>query len=153
MNIGAASRKSGLSTKTIRYYEQIGLVSPSRRENDYRDYGDKELHELRFVASARALGFSIDQCRHLLALYRDRDRASADVRAAATAHIDEIRVKIAELEAMERALTGLVDACTGDDRPDCPIIEGLAHREPTEVTNRSDDTDQIRSRQTAQGLK
>ena len=126
MNIGQASAQSGLPTKTIRYYEQIGLVTPLRRDNDYRDYGDKEMHELRFVASARALGFTIEQCRHLLALYRDRNRASADVRAAAQTHIAEIRAKIRELRAMERTLATLVEHCRGDDRPDCPIIESLA---------------------------
>ena len=126
MNIGEAARRSGLPAKTIRYYEEIGLIAPMRRDNDYRDYGDKELHELRFVASARALGFSIDQVRRLLALYRDKDRASADVRAAAKAHIAEIRAKIAELKAMERTLGGLVEACRGDQRPDCPIIERLS---------------------------
>ena len=126
MNIGQASARSGLPAKTIRYYEQIGLVTPPRRDNDYRDYGDKEMHELKFVASARALGFTIEQCRHLLALYRDRNRASADVRTAAKAHIAEIRAKIRELRAMERTLSTLVEHCRGDDRPDCPIIEGLA---------------------------
>jgi Cu(I)-responsive transcriptional regulator len=126
MNIGHAAKRSGLPAKTIRYYEQIGLIAPARRDNAYRDYGDKELHELGFVASARRLGFTIDQVRHLLALYRDQDRASADVRAAAQAHIAEIRAKIAELKAMERTLAGLVDACHGDDRPDCPILENLA---------------------------
>ena len=132
MNIGEASRQSCLPAKTIRYYEEIGLIRPLRRDNDYRDYGDKELHELSFVASARALGFSIDQCRHLLSLYRDRGRASADVRSAATTHIREIRAKIAELKAMERTLANLVEACSGDDRPDCPIIEGLAHPDQAE---------------------
>lgn len=126
MNIGQAARRSGLPAKTIRYYEEIGLIVPGRRDNDYRDYGEIELHELRFVASARALGFSLDQVRALLALYRDKDRASADVRAAARAHIAEIRAKIAELRAMERTLTNLVEACHGDERPDCPILEGLA---------------------------
>ena len=126
MNIGGASARSGLPAKTIRYYEQIGLVVPVRRDNDYRDYGDRDVHELRFVARARALGFGIEDCRHLLALYRDRDRASGEVRAAAARHIDEIRAKIAELRAMERTLARLVEACHGGERPDCPILEGLA---------------------------
>ena len=126
MNIGEAARRSGLPAKTIRYYEEIGLVVPGRRGNAYRDYGDRELHELRFVASARGLGFAIDEVRRLLALYRDKGRASADVRAAAQAHIVAIRAKIAELKAMERTLAGLVAACRGDARPDCPILEGLA---------------------------
>ena len=131
MKIGEAANRSGLPAKTIRYYEEIGLIAAGRRGNDYRDYGDRELHELRFVARARALGFSIDQCRHLLALYRDRDRASGDVRDAAQHHIKEIRAKIAELRAMERTLTQLVRACHGGDRPDCPIIEGLAGESPS----------------------
>ena len=131
MNIGQAALRSGLPAKTIRYYEQIGLVTPGRRGNAYRDYGDKEVHELRFVARARALGFNIEECRHLLALYRDRERASADVRAAAQHHIAEIRAKIAELRMMERTLAALVDACAGGARPDCPILEGLAGPEPT----------------------
>ena len=126
MNIGQAAERSGLPAKTVRYYEQIDLVIPGRRDNEYRDYDDRDVHELRFVARARALGFSIEQCRRLLALYRDKDRASAEVREAAKDHIAEIRSRIAELKAMERALTALVLACRGDTRPDCPILEGLA---------------------------
>lgn len=126
MNIGQASARSGLPAKTIRYYEQIGLVEAGRRDNAYRDYDEREVHELRFVARARGLGFSIDECRHLLALYRDRDRASADVRAAAEKHIREIQRKIDELKAMERTLIGLVRACRGNERPDCPILDSLA---------------------------
>lgn len=126
MNIGQAAKRSGLPAKTIRYYEEIGLVAPARRDNDYRDYGEKELHELKFIASARRLGFTVDQVRHLLALYRDKHRASADVRAAAQEHIREIRARIAELRRMERTLAGLVDACRGDGRPECPILDGLA---------------------------
>ena len=126
MKIGEAAARTGLPPRTIRYYEQIGLVSPGRRGNDYRDYGDRQVHELRFVARARALGFSIEQCRHLLALYCDKGRASADVRAAAQAHISEVRAKIAELRSMERTLAALVDACHGDALPDCPILDQLS---------------------------
>ena len=126
MNIGQAAERSGLPAKTIRYYEQIGLVTPGRRDNEYRDYDDRDVHELRFVARARALGFSVEQCRRLLELYRDKDRASAEVRDAARDHIAEIRSRIAELKAMERTLSALVLACHGDTRPDCPILEGLA---------------------------
>ena len=126
MNIGEAARQSGLPAKTIRYYEQIGLVRPGRRDNAYRDYGEAELHELRFIGRARALGFSIDECHRLLDLYRDKNRASADVRAAAEAHIDDIRKRIAELEAMERTLAALIKTCSGDERPDCPILDTLA---------------------------
>ena len=127
MKIGEAAARTGLPPETIRYYEQIGLVSPGRRGNEYRDYGDREVHALRFIARARALGFSIEQCRHLLALYRDQGRASADVRAAAEDHIKAVRAKIAELRSMERTLAALVDACHGDALPDCPILDELAH--------------------------
>lgn len=126
MNIGDVAKRTGLPPKTIRYYEQIGLVTPGRRDNDYRDYGDTEAHELTFIARARSLGFSIDQCRHLLALSRDTGRANVDVRTAAEEHIREIRTKIEELKDMERTLTALVRACRGSDRPDCPILLGLA---------------------------
>ncbi len=126
MNIGEAAKRSGLPTKTIRYYEEIGLVAPARRDSGYRDYSDRDVHELTFVARARALGFTVEECRHLLALYRDQSRASGEVRAAAEKHIADIRTRIAELQAMERTLSQLVQACHGDARPDCPILEGLA---------------------------
>ena len=126
MNIGDAARRSTLPTKTIRYYEEIGLIAPLRRDNGFRDYSDRDLHELRFIARARSLGFTVDQCRHLLALYRDKERSSAQVRQTAQQHIEEIREKIAELNAMEQTLTELINACAGDGRPDCPILEGLA---------------------------
>jgi Cu(I)-responsive transcriptional regulator len=126
MNIGEAARRSGLPPKTIRYYEQIGLVAPGRRDNAYRDYADRDVHELRFVARARALGFSVEECRRLLALYRDRTRSSADVREAAERHLDQVRTKIAALREMERTLTRLIESCQGDDKPDCPILDDLA---------------------------
>lgn len=126
MNIGQAGRRSGLSDKTIRYYEQIGLIRPGRRSNGFRDYDEREIHELRFVARARGLGFSIEECRHLLELYRDRNRASADVREAASAHVRVIRAKIKELRAMERTLATLIADCAGDTRPDCPILDRLS---------------------------
>jgi len=99
MNIGLAAEASGLPPKTIRYYEEIGLVRSDRRGNNYRDYSDKALHNLRFLARARALGFSIEECRQLLSLYADKDRASADVRGLAKAHMKEIDAKIRELQA------------------------------------------------------
>lgn len=126
MNIGEAARRSGLPAKTIRYYEQIGLVAPARRHNDYRDYGDRDVHELSLIARARNLGFGIGECRHLLALYRDGGRSNREVRVAAEAQIAEIRGKIGELKQMERTLSGLVTACRNGSRPDCPILEGLA---------------------------
>ena len=129
MNIGEAARASGLPPKTIRYYEEIGLVSPDRRDNNYRDYSETALHNLRFLQRARALGFSIEDCRQLLSLYADKRRASADVRGVAAAHIGEIEAKIAELKAMRKTLSALVHACHGDRRPDCPILEDLAGRQ------------------------
>lgn len=126
MNIGKASALSGLPPKTIRYYEDIGLVHPDRGENNYRDYSPKHISKLQFVQRARSLGFSIGECRQLLALYEDHNRASADVKAIASAKIEAIEQKIAELKAMEMTLAHLVEHCHGDDRPDCPILEDLA---------------------------
>ncbi len=126
MNIGEAARASGLPAKTIRYYEEIGLVVCERRGNNYRDYSERALHNLRFLARARALGFSIEECRTLISLYADSGRASADVRRVAGEHINAIDAKIAELQAMRRTLATLVRACHGDARPDCPILDDLA---------------------------
>jgi MerR family transcriptional regulator, copper efflux regulator len=126
MNIGEAAKASGLPAKTIRYYEDIGLVRSDRRDNNYRDYSGNALHNLRFLRRARALGFSIDDCRRLLSLYADKRRASADVKRLAAAHIDEIDAKISELKAMRKTLSTLVRACHGDHRPDCPILQDLA---------------------------
>ena len=126
MNIGEAGRRSGLPAKTIRYYEDIGLITPARRANGFRDYGDTDVNSLRFLARARGLGFSVEECRRLLALYRDKERPSAEVRALAAEHITDIRAKIAELQTMEATLARLVECCAGDDRPECPILEDLA---------------------------
>jgi MerR family copper efflux transcriptional regulator len=128
MNIGEAARQSGLPAKTIRFYEDIGLVLPeARRANGYRDFGERDVHELRFVARARSLGFSVQQCRALLDLYRDRDRASAEVKAIAEARMADIDRKIEELRAMKTTLAYLIERCHGDDRPDCPILDDLAN--------------------------
>ena len=126
MNIGEAAKASGLPAKTIRYYEAIGLVAADRRGNNYRDYSDRALHNLRFLVRARALGFSIEECRRLLSLYADGGRASSDVRRLARGHIEDIDARIAELQAMRHTLSSLVRACHGDSRPDCPILEDLA---------------------------
>jgi Cu(I)-responsive transcriptional regulator len=126
MNIGEAAAGSGLPTKTIRYYEDIGLLKPARRDNGFRDYAERDVHELRFIARARDLGFAVEQCRQLLELYRNKERASADVRAMASLHIGAVRQKIVALEAMEKTLVDLVHRCAGDSRPDCPILQGLA---------------------------
>ncbi|OSQ31091.1 Cu(I)-responsive transcriptional regulator [Thalassospira sp. MCCC 1A03138] len=126
MNISDASRDSGLPAKTIRYYEDIGLVKPGRLENGYRDYSDDDLHKLRFLQRSRGLGFSVEDCRVLLSLYEDRNRASADVKQIAKTHLVEIERKIAELQSLQKTLSHLVDACQGDHRPHCPIINDLA---------------------------
>ena len=126
MNIGIAARKSGLPAKTIRYYEDIGLVRADRKPNGYRDYSDDHLHILRFLARARSLGFTIDECRRLLSLYDDKDRASADVKALAMEHIKDVETKIDELQSMRTTLVSLVDSCQGDHRPDCPILDDLS---------------------------
>lgn len=133
MNIGQASQVSGLPAKTIRYYEDIGLLEPARRGNGYRAYSDANLHNLRFLARARSLGFSIEDCRKLSSLYDDRHRTSAEVREMAQAHIAGIEDKIAQLEGMKATLAGLVAACHGDERPDCPILDDLAGETAGEI--------------------
>lgn len=125
MNIKDVAERSGLPAKTIRYYEDIGLIRPQRAANGYRSFCEKDLHRLTFLSRARSLGFSIEECRTLLGLYEDRARASADVKAVAEAHLERIASKIAELRAMEATLIHLVSACAGDGRPDCPILDGL----------------------------
>ena len=126
MNIKDAASLCGLPAKTIRYYESIGLLAPLRAANGYRDYREADLHKLGFLARARALGFSIEDCRHLLSLDGDASRSSSDVKALAQQHIRQIGDKISELKAMRAALQKLALACHGDDRPDCPIIDELS---------------------------
>ncbi len=127
MKISDVADRSGLPPKTIRYYEDIGLVRPaSRQGNGYRDYDDRDVQVLRFLKRARGLGFSVSDCRNLLSLYQDRERASADVKALAQHRVEEIDRKIAELHTMRDALTHLMERCHGDDRPDCPILDDLA---------------------------
>lgn len=125
MNIGEVAKASGLQAKTIRYYEEIGLIAPLRDANGYRAFRDSDLHKLTFLGRARALGFTIVDCRNLLALWEDQGRASADVRAIAKEHLAQIEAKIAGLDAMRASLAELVDACAGDNRPDCPILRDL----------------------------
>ena len=128
MNIGEVSRASGLPAKTIRYYEDINLVRPARGANGYRDFSEQDAHKLACLGRSRSLGFSIRECRTLLSLYEDRDRASADVKAVAAEHLDRIARKIDALQALKSTLETLVTRCHGDDRPDCPILDGLAGR-------------------------
>ena len=126
-NIGEAARASGVTAKMVRHYESIGLLPPARRtEAGYRLYGTDDVRMLQFIHRGRALGFSLDQIADLLALWRDKDRASADVRRLALAHIDELDRKIEELEAMKRTLAALASSCHGDARSDCPILDDLA---------------------------
>ncbi|ETX13840.1 transcriptional regulator [Roseivivax halodurans JCM 10272] len=126
MSIGEIADKAGLPAKTIRYYEEIGLVAPQRGENGYRAFSQNDLHRLAFLARARALGFSIEDCRTLVALWDDEGRASADVKRVAEAHLSHIDEKIAQLRSMRETLGHLVEACHGDERPDCPILKDLA---------------------------
>jgi Cu(I)-responsive transcriptional regulator len=126
MNIGEVAERTGLPAKTIRYYEEIGLIQPLRGANGYRAFRDSDAHKLNFLGRARGLGFTIEDCRELLALWEDRGRASGDVRAIAAGHLDRIAAKIAELSAMQKTLGELVRACHGDGRPDCPILSDLA---------------------------
>ncbi|EEX13284.1 Cu(I)-responsive transcriptional regulator [Citreicella sp. SE45] len=126
MNIGQVSERAGIPAKTIRYYEDIGLVTPKRSGNGYRAFSEADLHKLAFLARARALGFSIEDCRKLLGLYEDETRESADVKALASEHLVAIEEKIAQLREMHDTLSRLVEACHGDHRPDCPILAGLA---------------------------
>ena len=126
MNIGDVAARSGLPAKTIRYYEDIGLIRPRRGENGYRRFDETDVHRLAFLGRARALGFSIEDCRSLLKLYGDRDRTSAEVKQIAEQHLARIDAKIAELSEMRATLAHLVHACAGDSRPDCPILADLA---------------------------
>ncbi|MBM6595179.1 Cu(I)-responsive transcriptional regulator [Microvirga pudoricolor] len=127
MNIGEAARVSGVSAKMVRYYESIGLIrSVTRTQSGYRVYSDDDVHALRFIRRARSLGFSVDETSQLLALWHDKSRASADVKAFALKHVAELETKIAELQAMSRTLQHLASHCHGNDRPDCPILDDLA---------------------------
>jgi Cu(I)-responsive transcriptional regulator len=126
MNIGDVADLSGLPAKTIRYYEDIGLVEPLRSANGYRSFRQSDVHKLAFLGRARALGFTIEDCRSLLKLYADTDRASAEVKQIAEGHLARIDRKIAELTEMRATLSHLVEACAGDHRPDCPILADLA---------------------------
>lgn len=130
MQIGTLAVRSGVPAKTIRYYEEIGLIPEAERtDSGYRAYDERDVALLRFVNRARGLGFSIKDVRTLLTLYLDRGRASADVKRVALDHIGEIERKMAELESIRQTLLELVEKCHGDERPECPILDDLASAE------------------------
>lgn len=137
MNIGDAANASGVSTKMIRYYEATGLIAPApRTPSGYRDYSENDVHVLRFIRRARDLGFSAERMVELLALWQERDRASADVKRIALEHIEELERKAAELAAMSQTLRHLAEHCHGDERPECPILEDLAEAIEVDSTRR-----------------
>lgn len=140
MNIGEAARESGVSAKMIRYYEETGLIPPAgRTASGYRTYGPKEVQILRFVRRSRDLGFPMEKVSDLLALWRDRSRASADVKHLAEAQVAALEARIHEMQDMKATLEHLVHSCAGDDRPDCPILDGLGGRQGTAPCASQDD--------------
>ena len=129
MNIGQASKASGVSQRMIRHYEKIGLIpTPPRRDSGYRDYADADVHRLRFIANARDLGFPIAEIETLLTLWSDRQRSSGEVKKLAETRAAELGRKARALEAMQATLLDLARRCHGDDRPECPILHQLEHR-------------------------
>ena len=127
MNIGEAARQSGVSSKTIRYYESVGLIEPARRsDSGYRVYSTQEVEQLRFIQRGRGLGFTVSEVANLLALWRDQSRESAQVKKLAKDHLARIDIKIRELNSMRDTLNHLIERCQGDSRPDCPILDDLA---------------------------
>ncbi|MBY5700942.1 Cu(I)-responsive transcriptional regulator [Rhizobium leguminosarum] len=149
MNIGQAAKASGVSAKMIRYYEQIKLIGPAHRtESSYRTYTDNDINTLKFVRRARDLGFSVEQMKTLVALWRDKSRSSADVKAIALEHVAELERKAAAIQAMSRTLKHLANHCHGDDRPDCPIIEEFAN-----TGQKDDDLPVINARFGVNGLR
>src|SRR5262245_35613012 len=127
MQIGEAAARSGVSAKMIRYYEEIGLIPPSARQpQGYREYDERDVNRLRFVAGARDLGFSIKEIAELLRLYSDRRRSMADVKRIALRHVAELETRIQAMRQLKRTIQQLADRCHGDQRPECPILEDLA---------------------------
>lgn len=127
MNIGEAAAASGVSAKMIRYYERTGMLAPAARTRaGYRSYGPSDVHVLRFVRRARDLGFGLAEIKRLLGLWHDHHRSNAEVKRIALGHVAELERKIAEMAAMRRALQHLAEACAGDGRPHCPILDDLA---------------------------
>ena len=146
MNIGDAANRSGVSAKMIRYYERIGLIpTASRTASGYREYEPRDVHMLRFIARARDLGFSVAEITELLDLWRDKDRRSADVKALAQARVRDLRHKIAHLQDMADTLEDLANACAGNERPNCPILQRLETLDT--------DDDQLSRRRPERGFK
>ncbi len=141
MKIGQAASASGVSAKMIRYYESIDLMGTAgRTDSGYRIYGDNDVHVLRFIRQARTLGFPIEQIRHLLSLWLDQARASAEVKAIARQHLSELDTRIAELVVMRDTLAYLAQHCAGDERPHCPILEGIGGPDVRHRQNRKGNT-------------
>lgn len=131
LNIGEAAARSGVSAKMLRHYESLGLLGEvSRTESGYRQYSEREVHILRFIRRGRDLGFSMAEIAELLKLWQDRRRASSQVKKIAQAHIDDLDRRLAEMQAMRQTLLQLTQCCHGDERPDCPILDGLAGDQP-----------------------
>ena len=129
LDIGRASAQSGVSAKMIRHYEAIGLLkNVARTYANYRVYADRDVHTLRFIKSARTLGFSMDDIRELLALWQNKSRPSASVKRIAGDHMQDLKRRIVEMQSMVTTLEHLTHNCHGDGRPDCPILDDLAHR-------------------------
>lgn len=126
MKIQQAASLSELPVKTVRYYDEIELVVPEREDNGYRSYSTQDVEKLKFLGRSRSLGFSLDDCSQLLSLYEDKNRASSEVKSIAETKILEIEAKLIELKSLRDTLTKLANSCQGNDRPDCPILEGLA---------------------------
>ena len=127
LNIGKAAKLSNLTVKTVRYYADIGLVSPVKNNNTgYRDFSEDDVARLQFVSKARKFNFSIQECEELLSLYSDKNRSSREVKALTLEKISEINVKLLELKYLKKQLSFLADNCKGNDRPDCPILDALS---------------------------
>ena len=127
LNIGKAANLSNLTVKTVRYYADIGLVSPVKNNNTgYRDFSEDDVARLQFISKARKFNFSIQECEELLSLYSDKNRSSREVKALTLEKISEINVKLLELKDLKKQLSFLADNCKGNDRPDCPILDALS---------------------------
>lgn len=126
MNIGQAAALSGVSAKMVRHYEALGLLpGVARTDSGYRQYGESEVHTLRFIKRARELGFAMTEISELLGLWRNRRRASASVRRIAQKHANDLAERIEAMQAMQRTLLTLIECCHGDERPNCPILDDL----------------------------